>query len=445
LSRSGLVLILAFVFGAGAWFYVYGLLDPAWKTQRRGADGNAYHSDLYERWVGTRLALRSRVNPYDDSVTREIQRGIYGHALGASSTLDPRAFAYPAHVMLLVAPLAQLPFAVAGPIFSVILYAMALCLMPLFMSCPGQNWNRRSKGIATLVLFTSFQLVLALYVQQFTVLVIFALAAGLVCLKKHHLVSAGILFALTTIKPQLVAPILGWLALWSIMRWGARYRLLVSFLASMAVLVIVPEFLVSGWVRKWVTAANVYLQYQNRKLPAAWLLPGTLAAVATAAAVIPVLILLWQLRDADPEEERFGFALALALAATLLVVPVWPALQYNQLLLIPAVLVIVRHWPDKLRRTQWRLSLLALAMLGFSSVGALIVSLTVLLFRIPVERLGWAELPLFNFAVVPFLTTAALVALLWTAVVRGQGITVLNPGPDSPRRWSKQDEAVVQR
>lgn len=165
------------------------------------------------------------------------------------------------------------------------------------------------------------------------------------------------------------------------------------------------------------------------------MLPGPLASIVTAAAVIPALISLWQLRDADPDEERFGFAVAVALAAILLVVPVWPALQYNQLLLIPAVLVMLRHWPAKLRRLQWRLSILALGMLGLGSVGALIVSVTVLVFRIPMERLGcWVELPLFNFAVVPFLTTAALVALLWNVVVRGSktGASESDARQDSP-------------
>jgi Glycosyltransferase family 87 len=438
LPRSSLLLILVLVFGAGTWFYIYGLIDPAWKAQRRGSDGNAYHSDLYERWLGTRLALKNHANPYDDSVTKEIQRGIYGHPLDASSTLDPHGFAYPAHVMLLLAPLALLPFAVAAPIFSVILYAMALCLMPLFMSCLGQMWNSESKWVATLVLFASFPLALALYVQQLTVFVIFVMAAGIACLQRRHLVSAGILFALSTIKPQFALLIVGWLALWSITQWRTRFRFLVSFLFSVFCLILLAEFLVSGWVLKWLGATRVFLRYPHLKLPAEWLLPGVLAQVVTAAALVPALIVLWRLRDAHPGEERFGFAVALALAATLLLLPMWPALQYNQLLLIPAVLVIVRHWPDKLRRTQWRLSTLTLAMLGFSSVGALIVSLTVLLFRIPVERLGWAELPLFNFAVVPFLFTAALIALLWNAVVRGKNIMLLDPKSNSAPRWSKQ-------
>jgi hypothetical protein len=412
--RTALGLALIVVLGAGAWVYVYGLLDPYWKAQRRGSDGNAYHSDLYERWLGTRLVLKNHVNPYDESVTKAIQTGIYGHPLDTSSTVDPHAFAYPAHVILLVAPLAVLPFAVAAPIFCIVLYAMALSLMSLFMSCLGQTWNTESKSIATLVLFASFPLALALYVQQFTVFVVFAIAAGIACLNKHHLVSAGILFALSTIKPQLAVVILAWLALWCVMRWRERYRFFVSFLVSMTLLVLTPEFLVSGWVKKWLGAANLYLQYPNRKLPAAWLLPGALAPLVTAAALIPSLILLWRFRNTEPGEERFGFAVAVALAATLLIVPVWPVLQYNQLLLIPAVLVIIRHWPNEFWRRS--LSMVTLAMLGFSSVGALLVSVTVLLLRVPVERLRWAELPLLNFALVPFLTSAALVGILWKAI-----------------------------
>ncbi len=228
---------------------MYGLRDPAWKAQRQGSDGSAYHSDLYERWLGTRLVLKDHANPYDDSITKEIQKGIYGHPLSAASTLDPRAFAYPAHVMLLVAPLALLPFAVAAPIFSVILYVMAFCLVPLFMFCLAQTWKSELRWMAILILFASFQLAFALYVQQFTVFVLFVLAAGLACLKKHHLISAGILFAISTIKPQLVALVLVWLTVWSITRWRARYRFLVSLLTSMAVLVIVPEFLVSDGLR----------------------------------------------------------------------------------------------------------------------------------------------------------------------------------------------------
>lgn len=433
MPRSKLALILILALGAGSWYYVYGLVDPTWKAQRRGSDGSAYHSDLYERWLGTRVAIKNHANPYDESVTKAIQTGTYGRPLASSSTMDPRGFAYPAHVMLLLAPLALLPFAVVAPIFSAVLYAMAFFLTPLFMSCLGQTWNRRSKWIAIVVLFASFPLALALYVQQPTVLVLFMIAAGVACLQKGRLVSAGILLALSTIKPQFALLIVGWLALWSIVQWRRRFRFLVSLLVSLFSFIGLTEFLVSGWVMKWLRATQTFLRYPNLKLPAAWLLPGALAQIATGIALLPPLVLLWRLRDAQPGEERFGFGLTLALAATLLLLPTWPALQYNQLLLIPAVLVIVRYWPEKLRRTQWQLSTLALFAVGFSSVGALAVSVRVLAFKTPVAQLGWAELPFFNFAVVPFLMVAALVVLLWKTTATPQSVTSANPLSDSAR------------
>lgn len=412
-NRTVFVFALVIVLGAGAWAYVYGVLDPNRKAQRRDSDGVAYRSDLYERWLGTRLVLRDHANPYDPSVTKEIQKGIYGHPLEGPSGWY--GFAYPAHVILLVAPLAVLPFSTAAGIFSFVLVAMAMAVMPLFMSCLGQTWNRKSKTLAIVILFASFPLALAIYAQQLTLFVIFVLAAGLACLNKRRPILAGILFALSTIKPQLTVLILGWLAVWSMTRWRSRYPLMISFLVSETILLVTPEFLVSGWITKWLAAANSYLQYPSAKFPGAWLLPGILAPLATAAALFPALVLLWRLRDADPGHERFAFAIALALAATLLLVPTWPALQYNDLLLIPAVLVIANDWNDRLSRRQRQLATLALATLGFSSIAALFVSAVVLIFRIYVDRLGhWVELPFFNFALVPFMVTIVMAGILWS-------------------------------
>lgn len=416
MRTTSFALALTLLVGMGSWAYVYGVLDPYWRVQRSGASGNAYHSDFYGRWLGTRLAMRNHADPYDPSVTREIQRGIYGHPLDASSALDPHGFAYPASVVILLAPIAMLPFAVASPIFSIVLYVIVLFLMPLFMFGLGQKWDRGTVWMATFVLFASFPLAFALYVQQFTLLVTFAMAAGVACLAKRRLVLAGILFAVSTIKPQLVVLMLAWLGVWSGAQWPARRRTLISFLASAALLVFSPELLVSGWFNKWLGAANVFWRYRDLKIPAAWLLPGVFAQLATIAVLVPAVALLWRLRNAEPGEENFGFAVAVALSATLLVVPIWPALQYHHILLIPAALVIVYRIKEG-SASQRALSFLALTTLGFSSAGALIVSVAVFGFRVPAERLGHLlELPLFNFSVVPLMISVALIGLLWNVV-----------------------------
>jgi hypothetical protein len=320
----------------------------------------------------------------------------------------------------------MLPFPVASAIFSAVLFVMALSLVPLFMFCLGQKWDSASKWMATLVLFASYPLALALYVQQFTVIVVFALAAGAACLVKQRHVAAGVLFAISTIKPQFTVVMLPWLLLWTATRWRTRRSLLLSFLATATFLALSPELLVSGWFTKWLGAAGAFLRYPNLKMPAEWLLPGSLAYFATLAALVPAFVLLWRLRDADPGEERFGFAVAVALAATLIIVPIWPALQYNHLLLIPAMLVIACKWTTGLSGRGRMLSFLVAATSGFSSVGALLVSLAVLVFRVRVEQLGHAvELPLFNFAIVPLLVPIALAGVLWNAAARGETKVVL--------------------
>lgn len=419
MSRTSAVLILILFLGCGSWAYLYGVLDPYWRAQRRGAIADAYHSDFYPRWLGTRLALTKHADPYGDSVTRQIQSGVYGHPVDPASNMDPQLFVYPAQVIILIAPLAMLPLRIASPIFSIILFAMALSLVPLFMLSLGQSWSHRSKWIGIVTALASLPLAQALYVQQFAVSVLFAIAAGCACLVKRRLVLAGILFSLSTIKPQLSVLLLGWLFIWCIARWRTRFPLLISLFSTTAILVLSPELLVSGWLQKWLAAISAYRRYPNLKIAAAWLLPDSLAQLVTIVALVAVLILVWRFRNDEPGETKFGLALALVLAATLLIIPIWPAFQYNQILLIPAVLVIAHAYNKELSRTQRFLSQLVVVVLGFSSAGALFVSTAVLVFGVRIEQLGHSvELPLFNFAVAPLITLAAMIGVAWEAMSR---------------------------
>lgn len=414
MNRSIFLLLLILLLGWGSWAYVYGVLDPFWKAQRRGSVGNAYHSDFYARWLGTRLTLAHHADPYSEPVTAEIQEGIYGHPLDQASKMDPQAFAYPAYVMVLIAPLTIFPFEIAGTVFSVILFLMALSLGPLLMFGVGQNWSPQSRWIAIVALFASFPFAEALYVQQFAILVMFTIAAGLALLVKRRLVFAGIVFAFSTIKPQLSVLMLAWLLLWSVARWRTRSRLLISFLTTMLLLVLGAELLVPGWLKKWLGAIGAFLRYPDMKTPAEWLLPPALAPVITLGALVSMFIVLWLLRDSDPGEGKFGFASALALTTTLVIIPTWPALQYNQILLVPAALVLIRMCTQQIPAPRRILSFFTLVLFASSSVGALIVSVATLVFKVPVAQLGKAaELPFVNFAVAPF---SALIVMTYILI-----------------------------
>jgi hypothetical protein len=66
-------------------------------------------------------------------------------------------------------------------------------------------------------------------------------------------------------------------------------------------------------------------------------------------------------------------------------------------------------------RLQRGLATLAGVVVGFSSVGALVVSCVVLMARVSPQRLGemLMEMPLFNFAVAPVIVFAVLVEIAW--------------------------------
>jgi hypothetical protein len=408
-----LALITVLLFGLGTWTYLYRILDSNWRARREGSISGAYHSDLFPRWLGTREALRYRADPYSRAVTQDIQRGYYGRPLSAGSRVDPQGFVYPAYVMLLIAPLALLPFSVAEPLFFFILLLLALSIIPLFTRSLNIHWNRQSQSLATAVLFASFPLAEALYVEQFTILVIFCAAAGTAALIKGRLWLAGGLLAVTTIKPQLSFLLLSWFALWAITHWQNRRGLVISFLVTWVSLGLGAELLLPGWVTKWLGAAFAYVRYPEVRTPTAWLLQGPASEIVTMLIVFGATCLLWGWRRAEPSDEKFRFAIAMALSATLVLVPTWPSQHYNQMLLLPATLVVADMWRGRLRPIQRILALLMGAVLAFSSVGAFLISTAMLAFGVSEQRLGHLiELPLFSFAVTALIVPVALLGIL---------------------------------
>ena len=95
-------------------------------------------------------------------------------------------------------------------------------------------------------------------------------------------------------------------------------------------------------------------------------------------AVIAVAITGWRLRRASHQSDAFGIMLALVLAVTLVIVPTFAA--YNQVLLLPAVFLIVAAWRDlwrkgRLTRMVCGLGLLVVSWPWLTSLGLMLASL----------------------------------------------------------------------
>ena len=372
---------------ASMWFYVQWVLVPYQKADAAAHGrprGNL--SDLYPRWLGTRELLLHHRDPYSSEVTREIQSGYYGRPLDPRRMDDPRfnepkdqqGFAYPLHVIFLLAPTIGLPFPVVQAGFRWLLVILTLASVLLWLRV--LRWRPSAATTAIIILLTlgSYAVVQGIKLQQLT-LVVSALLAGCgAALVAGHFSLAGFLLALATIKPQLALPLAGWLTLWAASDWRRRQSFIWSFALSMAIFLGASEYILPGWMREFRDAVAAYRQYTGGAgslldvLTTPWL-----GKILSAVAVLAVVVMGWKVRRASHDSAAFSSILALVLAVTLVIVSSFA--PYNQVLLLPAVFLITISWKDlwsrgSLTRVACGLGLLVVGWPWLASCGLMLAS-----------------------------------------------------------------------
>lgn len=419
--RNPVWLVLAAILCAvGTWTYAervliaYQVSDAAAHDRPRGN-----LSDLYPRWLGARELLLHGRDPYSAEVTSEIQAGYYGRPLDASRPDDPHdkaGFAYPVYVAFFLAPTVRIPFPVVQRCFFWLLVVVTLAVSMLWLRVLRWSLPCWSQVCVLALTVGSIAVMQGLKLQQITLLVAGLIVAAIALLIAGQFIAAGILLAVATIKPQIVVLLLLWLALWTLGDWRRRYRLFVSFVVSMAVLCGAAEWLLPHWILRFWHALHDYQSYTG----AISVLDGLLGTPSIAApwswilefgAFAALLVACWRERKESANSQSFAFMVSLVLAVTILLVPT--SAQYNQVLLIPALL-----WLVKERRSIWQRS--RINRLFFVMTAALVVwpwissvllaALSFILPRNVVER-AWA-VPIWTTTQIP-VAVAALMLLLY--------------------------------
>ena len=410
--RSIGFVVLAAVVTASMWFYVNGILRAhqiADANVRQVPRGNL--SDLYPRWWGTRELLLHHRNPYGRDVTLEIQEGYYGRRLDPARPNDPKdqqGFAYPVYVVFLLAPLVWVPFPALLVAFYWLLIISTAISVHLWLRV--LKWPLGATDVVVCVTLTlgSFAAVQGIKLQQLSLLVAALMAGAVTCVAGGHLFVGGALLALATIKPQLAWGLGAWLLFWAASDWRNRWRFVLGFAMVMVLLLAGAEIVLPGWMGMFTDAVGRYHDYtQNRSVLdelVPWAYAGTILAVVAAVASATVL---WRQRSVVNSAAGLEQAAAMALALTVLVVPMYA--PYNQVLLLPAILVLVRDRTIFFSRSRGvRFLYLAgtvalvwqwIASLGLS-VACLFVSRTWALNRWQLPFLATFALPVVVFALV---------------------------------------------
>jgi Glycosyltransferase family 87 len=340
-----IVLVLVLVASASTWIYVARVLKP-----QQVADAVAHNrprgnlSDLYPRWLGARELLLHGRNPYNADITREIQQGYYGRPLDPSRPDDPKdqqGFAYPVYVVFLLAPTVNLPFEVVQVGFRWLLFGAAVAVVLLTLCV--LKWEVSCRWCVFFIVATLgwLPVVQGIKLQQLSLVVAGLLAGSAACVVSGWLLCAGALLALATIKPQLTWPMVLWLLLWVISDLRSRRKVAIGFGLVMALLLGGAEFLLPGWLRLFVQAIGQYHQYTQNQSVLVWMFGTIFGRAAEVMSVLACGIYVWKARCQPASSAEFGISFALVMALTVVVVPMFA--PYNQILLVPAILLLVRN------------------------------------------------------------------------------------------------------
>ena len=368
LSKPLGLVLAAVLCAAGVWLYAIRVLIP-----HQMADALAHQrprgnlSDLYPQWLAARELLLHGRDPYSPEVTREIQQGYYGRPLDPSRPEEPKdqqGFAYPVYVVFYLAPTTHLPFETVRRAFSWVMFGLTVATVPLWLRV--LRWGAPCWLQAALIIFTigSLSVMQGVKLPQMTLLVAALIAIALALLTSDRPMAAGVVFALATIKPQLVWLLFLWLTIWTMADWRRRYRCAASFLFAMALLWAASEWYLPHWIPRFLGAVRRYESYNDAVSILDKLLPPVWGSMPRALAVVATVYVGFKNRRVTIDSPAFAAMAALTLAVTVVVTPSYSL--YNEIILLPAVLMLARDrtllW-NRNRQSRVLLSLAAALLL----------------------------------------------------------------------------------
>jgi hypothetical protein len=342
-------LVLSFLVAAITWVYVDQIFNPwAIYVRAKGTVMVAEMGDLYSPWVATRELLLRRQNPYSQEVTHEIQNAFYGHPVDqtyetGTTVINEQRFAYPVYVVFLMSPTVHANFSYLRRCAA---FALAfLTAGSVFLYLDVLHWHppwpvRIAISICVLACPQTLQ---GLRLQQLGLLVGFLVALALWCAQTNHLVSAGIVLACASIKPQMSVIALSFFLLWSFGEWKKRWPLFASFVATLSCLVGAGELLLPGWIGLFSKTAAAYPKYSPSFTSFFRIVFGiTVADLLGIVILLALLASVWRHRRVSASAQEFVTVFSAFLIGTLLAFPLFA--PFNQILLILPTLLLLYSW-----------------------------------------------------------------------------------------------------
>jgi len=186
---------------------------------------------------------------------------------------------------------------------------------------------------------------------QVGILAGFLLAVAALAVARNHLLLAGALLAMASIKPQLALLPIAWLLLWSLSALEKRWRLLLGLGCTLAALIAGSAALVPHWIPHFLDGLAAYRHYTGAPSAFDAVFGRPWSALPTVLAFIALALVAWKARRAEASTRAYVLALAVTFVVTVWAVPA-NFDPYNQLLGLPLVFFLGRMLQAKTLATD---------------------------------------------------------------------------------------------
>lgn len=340
LSRSPVVVIVILVLALAA---LGGML---WGNYRF-ANANPGGNDFLVHWVGTRSFLMEGMSPYSDAVAERIQTRAYGRP--ARPGEHELRVAYPLYSALIFSPFALVAdYTWARALWMTTLEVAIITLAVLSLRIT--DWRPRlwMLGIFLLFALVWYHSVRPVINGNAVVLVALFLVLAFLAVRARREEAAGLLLALSTIKPNLALLVVLFVLIWAISH--RRWTIILWFFGGLGVLVVVAALLIPDWILQNLREILRYPAYNPpgtlQDVLSLWI-PAVGGRLGWAVTVILGLLLLWEWIEALRKDLRWFFWTA----SFTLVASQWIGIQTdpgNFIILLPALVLLfavtVRRW-----------------------------------------------------------------------------------------------------
>jgi hypothetical protein len=363
-------------------------------------------NDFLARWTGAHFWLVEGLNPYDEQVSLEAQKLIYGRPADPSKGEDIAHFVYPLPAMIFFAPFGLLPYTLARALWMTLLEIMLPILA--FLGIRIAQWKAPPPTFAIIMLLSIFWYhgLRTVIVGQFAVIEAVLIAGALWAIQHDAEALAGILMGLSISKPQLAFLILPYVCIWAIRE--RRIQLLLWTLATSIGLITLSILILPDWPILWLRQLVSYPTYTDLGSPISIMLSDlsenvSLLSWILTGGLVAYLLLEWVL-SLGKGDTAFQWTAAMTLVITNLIA--FRTATTNFVVMLPALILIFHSWAQRWGRRGH-------AAVWIVSFG-LIIGLWVL-FLLTVD--GNVEAPIMYLPLPIF----AFVSLLWSRwwILRG--------------------------